>query len=58
MISINQEIELLEQRAQECALISLLATDQHVRRNKQALAAKYRTMIDELKSVETPSYAA
>jgi hypothetical protein len=55
MISFNQEIERLEQRAQECVLISLLAIDQHVRRKKHVLAAEYQTMIDGPKNFEAPS---
>ncbi|WP_253708114.1 hypothetical protein [Bradyrhizobium sp. WD16] len=58
MISINQEIERLEQCAQECVLISLLATDRHVRRKKHALAAEYQAMIVGLKTIEPPPLVA
>lgn len=53
MFDINQEIELLERCASECALISDLAIDYRARRENLELAAEYRRIAHELKSHRT-----
>jgi hypothetical protein len=49
MFDINDEIELLERCASECALIADLATDARARFENEALASEYRTIADDLK---------
>jgi hypothetical protein len=49
MFDIAQEIELLEQCASECELISDLATDRRARYENEQLAHEYRQIAEELK---------
>jgi hypothetical protein len=51
MWDVSGEIELLERCASECELISDLATDPRARRENEALAAEYRQMARELRSI-------
>jgi hypothetical protein len=51
MWDVSGEIELLERCASECELISDLTTDPRGRRDNEALAAEYRQMARELKSL-------
>jgi hypothetical protein len=50
MFDLNQEIELLERCASECALISELATDPQARDENEKLASEYRQIAEDLKS--------
>ena len=49
MFDIAREIELLEQCASECELISSLATDRRARYENEELALEYRQIAEELK---------
>ena len=50
MFDIGREIELLEQCASECELISGLATDRRARYENEQLALEYRQIADDLKT--------
>jgi hypothetical protein len=50
MFDIENEIELLERCASECALISSLATDRRARHTNEELACYYQNRAEELKS--------
>ena len=50
MFDINDEIEILECCASECALISNLATDRRARRENGELASEYRQRAENLKT--------
>lgn len=50
MFNVQQEIELLERCAQECVLISQLATDPNARAANEHLADDYRRIADELRT--------
>jgi hypothetical protein len=54
MTDLGQEIELLEQCATECALISDLATDRRARYENQKLALEYRKIADTLRPLLSP----
>ena len=49
MFDIAREIELLEQCASECELISGLATDRRARYENEQLALEYRQIAEDLK---------
>jgi hypothetical protein len=50
MFDLNQEIELLERCASECALISELATDPQARTENKKLASEYGQIAQDLRS--------
>ncbi len=50
MLDLNREIELLERCAQECALISDLATDRRARQESENLASEYQRLAEDLRS--------